>query len=155
MQPGDPDPSIQTALHDAAARALAAVGRAGAELSLLLVDDAEIRALNAQWRGKDSATDVLSFPSGGPEGLPVDVLGDVVISVDTARRQAAERGHSVEVELRVLLAHGLAHLLGHDHGDPAQAAAMAAVEAALLAPMFDGRAPEGLVALALSDDDPR
>jgi len=131
-------------------RALAAVGRGGAELSLVLVDDPTIHELNARWRDRDAPTDVLSFPSGGPIGLPVDVLGDVVISVDTARRQAAERGHPLDVELRVLLAHGLAHLLGHDHDEPAMAARMARTEAALLEAIFAGAPPAGLVAQALA-----
>lgn len=144
----DVEPLIEP-LYDDAARALLSVGRAGAEVSILLVDDAGIQALNRDWRGRDAATDVLSFPSGGPGDLPVDVLGDVVISVDTAARQAAERGHGLGDELRVLLAHGLAHLLGHDHHDPEEAAAMRDVEAALLTAIYRGPAPSGLVEHAL------
>ena len=71
-------------------------------------------------RSKDAPTDVLSFPSGGEEeGIaafgPICVLGDIIISVETARAQAEEVGHSLEDELRMLLAHGFAHLLGFDH----------------------------------------
>lgn len=72
-----------------------------------------MRALNRDFRGKDATTDVLSFPGGStPDG---EHLGDVVISVPRARQQAAEAGHPVARELRVLLLHGLLHCLGHDH----------------------------------------
>lgn len=81
-----------------------------AELSVLLVDDKRIAELNAQWRSVEGATDVLSFPQGDEV-----LLGDLVISVDTAQRQGEARGHSLEVELRILLLHGLLHLLGFDH----------------------------------------
>jgi rRNA maturation RNase YbeY len=80
------------------------------ELSLLICSDAVIRPLNATWRQVDAATDVLSFPQDDPV-----VIGDLVISVDTAQRQADERGHDLQTELRVLLVHGLLHLLGYDH----------------------------------------
>ncbi len=104
------------ALVSTARRLLDAVGEAGSALSLSLVGDAAIRALNHQYRGKDTATDVLSFPlddtrGGGREHL----LGDVVISVDTARRQAADYDAPLQRELYRLLIHGLLHLKGHDH----------------------------------------
>lgn len=87
------------------------------------ISDREMRRLNRQYRGKDKTTDVLSFPgdlvSAGeaePSPLPrLDHLGDVVISVPAARRQAEDAGHSVDRELRVLLLHGVLHCLGHDH----------------------------------------
>jgi rRNA maturation RNase YbeY len=90
------------------------------ELSIALCDDEYIRKLNNEWRSKDQPTDVLSFPSGGEEeGIaafgPICVLGDIVISLETAEAQAKEVGHAVKDELRVLLAHGFAHLLGFDH----------------------------------------
>jgi len=78
---------------------------------------------------------VLSFPQlmeGGPSGMPL-VLGDIVISHDTAARQANELGHTVEDELRVLLVHGLLHLLGHDHEQEDEARAMRAEEARAMA----------------------
>ncbi|MEQ1567221.1 MAG: rRNA maturation RNase YbeY [Myxococcota bacterium] len=105
-----------------ARRWLAAVGLPEAEWSIVLCDDAFIRPLNAEWRGKDSATDVLSFPQEEPVApgrfaTPPQVLGDVVVSLDTARRQATELGHSLEIEVRALLIHGLLHLIGHDHED--------------------------------------
>jgi probable rRNA maturation factor len=77
-------------------------------MTCLITDDAHVRALNCQFRGKDYATDVLSFPSA--EGG-----GEIAISLDTAARQAAEMGHGVEQELRILMLHGLLHLTGMDH----------------------------------------
>ena len=82
------------------------------ELSVVLSSDAYIRGLNCDWRGKDAATDVLSFPQGDGAG---GLLGDLVISIETAERQAAERRHSLQTEMRVLMVHGLLHLLGYDH----------------------------------------
>jgi probable rRNA maturation factor len=81
----------------------------GARFDCLVTGDAELRRLNAQFRGKDYATDVLSFP--GSEGH----LGDLAISAVRARAQAREFGHSTEDELRILMLHGVLHLLGMDH----------------------------------------
>jgi probable rRNA maturation factor len=77
--------------------------------------DRAMRRFNREFRGKDQTTDVLSFP-GGP-GAPGDAghLGDIVISVPAARRQAAAAGHDTEREIRILLLHGVLHCLGHDH----------------------------------------
>jgi probable rRNA maturation factor len=104
------------------------------ELSLSLVDDRAIRRLNRTWRDKDKATDVLSFPAGDlPKGTPGPrPLGDVVISLDTAKRQAKEYGRPLESEMARYLAHGLLHLLGHDHERPRDAKRMAALEEELL-----------------------
>jgi probable rRNA maturation factor len=85
-----------------------AVGLKG-EVSVLLTTDEGIRALNWRFRKKNKATDVLSFPAG------FGVAGDLAISVETAARQAAEQGHRLSVELRVLMLHGLLHLAGYDH----------------------------------------
>lgn len=85
----------------------------GASFTARLTTDREVRRLNRTYRGKDAPTDVLSFPGGsGPEG---EHLGDVVIAVPVARRQAEAAGHSPARELRVLLLHGALHCLGHDH----------------------------------------
>ncbi len=81
------------------------------ELSIALVDDAEIQLLNRDYRAKDQPTDVLAFPMDGSEGL----LGDVVISLETAIRQAREHGVTPACEVRTLLVHGFLHLLGYDH----------------------------------------
>lgn len=83
-----------------------------AELSISLVSDATIRELNSRWRGKDSATDVLSFEQDGAAG---EVLGDVVVSIETAQRAANEMKIDLRDELRLLLTHGVLHLLGFDH----------------------------------------
>lgn len=97
---------------------LADLGAADKELTLVLVDDAAIQALNRDHRGVDAPTDVLSYPLAEPddEGFPdVPHLGDIVISLDTAARQAEAQGHPFEVEVVTLAAHGLTHLLGFDH----------------------------------------
>lgn len=105
---------------------LRAIGQQGAELSVALVDDAEIQALNARWRDKPKATDVLSFSL--VEGDFADhrggLLGDVVISVETAAAQAAERHRGLDQEVTRLLIHGLLHLIGHDHESDDEARVM-------------------------------
>ena len=113
------------------------------EISVLLVDNETIRSLNRDYRNKDAATDVLSFPmeeamDGEPEpaviGGPTErLLGDLVISVEMAVAQAAEYEHSVERELAFLSVHGLLHLLGYDHESGVEAeAAMQAEEKRIL-----------------------
>jgi probable rRNA maturation factor len=79
-------------------------------VTVAIVPDTRVRLLNRQYRRKDTATDVLSFPSD-ERGY----LGDIVIASGVARRQAAAAGHSLQTELRVLALHGLLHLLGYDH----------------------------------------
>lgn len=95
------------------------------ELGLTLTTDAEIRRLNATYRGLDKATDVLAFaleegpPMALPEGMPRQ-LGDVIVSLETVERQAGEFGNSLESELAWVICHGTLHLLGFDHQDEAQ-----------------------------------
>lgn len=86
-------------------------------LGVRFVGDREIRRVNREYRSKDKATDVLSFPGETPaeNGEEETYLGDILISVPTARRQAKEAGHPVERELKVLLLHGILHCLGYDH----------------------------------------
>ncbi|MFP6664427.1 MAG: rRNA maturation RNase YbeY [Deltaproteobacteria bacterium] len=104
------------ALEAAASLWLEALGESGAELSIVLTDDAEIHVLNRDYRDRDRPTDVLSFAQREGEGAIDDaLLGDVILSVPTAERQARERGHTLAAELLELLAHGLLHLLGYDH----------------------------------------
>lgn len=126
--------------RDALRRALAALGgelgAADREMTVVLVDDETIAAMNAAHRGVAGPTDVLSYPLHEPEdvGMPtVSALGDVVISLDTAARQARERGHAPWREVVVLAAHGLVHLLGDDHADAAGWARFEAVQARALA----------------------
>jgi probable rRNA maturation factor len=83
------------------------------EVSVLLTTDTKIRRLNRQFRGKDKATDVLSFPA--PEVVAGEVAGDLAVSVPTALRQAREQGHTLAIEIKVLILHGLLHLAGFDH----------------------------------------
>ena len=109
-------PALGRRLQRGARRLLQAVGLPTAELSILLVSDDEMQRLNAHYRGKDRPTDVLSFAQAEGEGArPAGVLGDVVISVDTATRQARERGETLGRESERLLIHGILHLLGYDH----------------------------------------
>jgi len=98
--------------------AVAVSSLAAGEVCILLVRDDEMQAINLENRGKDATTDVLAFPQYQPnETFPQDfcVLGDIVISIDKARAQAAEYGHSFERELTFLTIHAALHLLGHDH----------------------------------------
>ena len=92
-------------------RARLAVGLAGS-VEVLLTSDSEIKRLNKAFRGKNKATDVLSFPA--PAELP-DLCGDLAVSLDTAARQANEHGHTLSLEIKILLLHGLLHLAGEDH----------------------------------------
>lgn len=98
------------------------------ELSITLTDDDEIHILNRDYRGKDRPTDVLAFAlrEGEMASFAGDMLGDVIVSIDTARRQAREAGRPVLEEVTMLLAHGLLHLLGWDHDTKAKDRAMRA-----------------------------
>jgi probable rRNA maturation factor len=107
------------------------------ELGILVTGDEEIRSLNRDYAGEDKATDVLSFSLRegeefvDPEGT--DRLGEVIISYDTALRQAAEAGRTVDDETAHLLVHGVLHLLGYDHAEPDQESVMREREAVVLA----------------------
>ncbi len=105
----------------------------GCELSVALADDEEIQALNRDYREKDRPTDVLSFPMD-PSESPEALLGDVVISLDTAVRQASDGKVEPSVEVRMLLVHGFLHLIGYDHErSPAEAKKMFRKQRALIA----------------------
>jgi GTP-binding protein Era len=119
-----------------------------AEVSLRLVDDAEIRRLNKAFRGVDRATDVLSFPLGdsAPERDPQTgnaLLGDIAVSLERARDQAREYGHSYQRELAFLFVHGLLHLFGYDHETDADARAMEEMQERVLAELGMQRQPGG------------
>ena len=131
-------------------RLLAEIGERGSSVSLTFVRDAEMRALNRQHRGKDAPTDVLSFPLYPPEAFerngttrpqswrilrqaqdditPERMLGDIVVSVDAARRQAVEYDAPLAREVQRLLIHAVLHLAGHDHLDAGERAVMEAEE---------------------------
>jgi probable rRNA maturation factor len=112
--------------------ALEALGVWDHEVSLTLVDDRTIRALNARYRGVRRRTDVLAFPLDGP----APVLGEAIISVETARRQARALGHSLREELDLLCCHACLHLVGYDDRDRLEARLMHAREMDLLGRLY-------------------
>src|SRR5256885_8044797 len=126
-------PRVEVAVRVRGGAYAASVLRAAAgrwvreDVSIALVSDRESRSLNRRWRGKDRPTDVLSFPLDEP-----GALGDVVISIDTARRQAREGGWPLSAGLRRLLAHGILHRRGYDNERPPEGGRMAAAESSLL-----------------------
>lgn len=111
---------------DAGAAQKGAVG----EVAVLLTDNAEIQALNRDWRGKDKPTDVLSFPA---DPMDKPFLGDIAVAIGVTQDDAKTRDLSLDQHLSHLLIHGLLHLLGHDHKDDTEAAEMEALEIAALA----------------------
>ncbi len=125
-----------------ARRALEAEGVAeNVEMGLVIATDKRVQELNRTYRGKDSTTDVLSFPfsedAGGECPFPavpdgIRHLGEIILSYPQARRQAAERGHSVKREAAILIIHGVLHLLGYDHIKDDEAEVMEAREAEIL-----------------------
>ncbi len=141
-------PHLEAIASDAEAL-MRALGVARAELSLSFVTDRAIRRLNRDFRGKDRATDVLSFPQFGPESVLVEAgrgaiapvpLGDIVISIETAARQARELNVETGARLRTLLIHGMLHLLGYDHeGSEADARRMFALEHEMATRLAGGR----------------
>ncbi|THG79435.1 rRNA maturation RNase YbeY [Pseudomonas sp. A-1] len=107
---------------------------APSELTIRIVDEAEGRELNRTWRGKDYATNVLSFPAEVPEGiLDIPLLGDLVICAQVVAREAAEQGKAADAHWAHLTIHGCLHLLGYDHIDDDEAEEMEALERQLLA----------------------
>ena len=138
------------AVHAAAALARVAPELANPRLqaSVLFADDAEVHALNAEWRGKDKPTNVLSWPSDelasavdggqplrprpGPEGMPQE-LGDIAIAWETCEREAADQGKEMRDHVRHLLVHGTLHLLGYDHLRDGDAQLMESTETRILA----------------------
>jgi probable rRNA maturation factor len=119
-------------LVEAAARAAlaAAPGGHGGEMVVLLTNDTEVRELNARFRGKDAATNVLSFPA--PASAPGS-LGDIALALGVCVREAKEQGKRLDHHLQHLVAHGVLHLLGYDHQTDAEAEAMEAMEQAIMA----------------------
>ncbi|MBC8449174.1 MAG: rRNA maturation RNase YbeY [Chloroflexi bacterium] len=118
------------ALRAAAVAALVSAGQYSGEMTLVVTSDAQVQELNARYRGVDAVTDVLAFPARSSEERFVEgpeaasYLGDVVIASPRAAAQAAAAGHSLADELRLLVVHGVLHLLGHDHATSAAEAAM-------------------------------
>jgi probable rRNA maturation factor len=118
--------SLQAALDDGDEQF-----REGAEVSFLFCDDARIRELNRQFRGKDQPTNVLSFP--GPEPLEsTQFLGDIAMAYETIAREAEEQGKTLEHHSRHMIVHGFLHLLGYDHEDLSEAEEMETKEIRIL-----------------------
>jgi probable rRNA maturation factor len=110
--------------------------RKGAEVSVQLVDDAQIRALNAQWRGFDKPTNVLSFPAAPVEKLATSpLLGDIVLAFETIRREADDMRIGLSDHFVHLVVHGFLHLVGFDHQESAEAERMEQLETQILAGM--------------------
>lgn len=109
-----------------------------AELSIMLVGEVAMAALHERFMDEPGSTDVLSFPmdelrAGTPDELSAEgILGDIVICPEVAIRQAKIAGHTTEVEMRLLLTHGILHLLGHDHAEPDEHKVMFGLQAELL-----------------------
>ncbi len=122
----------KTLVRQAIVAAARAVPERTGELAVVLTDDAAIRALNRTWRGKDEATNVLSFPAQSPPGTPA-LLGDIVIAYETTAREAQAEGKPFRHHLAHLAVHGYLHLAGHDHEADAEAEAMESLEIAVLA----------------------
>ena len=108
--------------------------QAGAELAISLADDARVRDANCRWRGKDKATNVLSFPGAPPAGIARSpFLGDVIIARETVIAEAREAGRPFDDHFTHLVVHGVLHLLGHDHVTATEAERMEKLETAILA----------------------
>jgi probable rRNA maturation factor len=124
-------------------RALAAVGRPAGSVEVAVVDDAEIRALNAVHRGIRRRTDVLAFPLEAPDAGPL--VGQLVISADAAERQARRLRVPLGLELDLLATHGTLHLVGYDDRDPVEADLMHRREREILGPTTPERLWHGLI----------
>ena len=130
----DLEPELADRLRAAAATSLRREGiRPPVALTVLLTGDERLRQLNEIHRGYDAPTDVLSFPAGESFPETESYLGDIAISVPTARRQAARGKHTLGGELVLLLVHGILHLLGYDHVEPADRDSMWAAQRRILA----------------------
>jgi probable rRNA maturation factor len=119
--------NLRAVVRRAAAATLKSESRAGADVAILLADDRRLRALNAAFRGKDTATNVLSFPGTGGG------LGDIALGLGVCLREAAEQGKPFAAHVQHLTAHGVLHLLGYDHETDAEAEVMEAKERQILA----------------------
>lgn len=145
----DRHPEIEAVANRALAQAARDCGTPlldGAEISLLLVDDARMREINKEWREKDKPTNVLSFPSVPKEKVgTAPFLGDIVLACETLEREAAEEGKTFDDHAAHLVVHGFLHLIGHDHIDDGDAEVMEALETRILAALgiADPYADEG------------
>jgi probable rRNA maturation factor len=113
--------------------ALSTRGEERGEIAVRIVDEEEMRALNARYRHKDYPTNVLAFPAELPRGVELPLLGDIVVCAPVVEREAVEQGKQSRAHWAHMLVHGTLHLLGHDHQRPRAAAAMEALETRVLA----------------------
>ena len=129
--PEDLDPLAERAVLEALKQSKARV-KGAAELSILLTNDEEQHALNREWRGKDSSTNVLSFPQIEPFGPVIGIIGDITLARETLEREAAEQGVSFTDHFTHLVVHGFLHILGYDHLTDAEALQMESLETQIL-----------------------
>jgi probable rRNA maturation factor len=134
---------VNEAVGACVAAARVSLGR-NAELSVVFTDDAHIRALNRSYRGKDRATNVLSFPAARFAGSRGVMLGDVVLAAETVAAEAKASGLALEAHLTHLIVHGFLHLLGYDHDQDKDAATMERLETVILSSLgiadpYEGR----------------
>jgi len=104
-----------------------------AQLTIRITDEAEIRELNATYRGKDKPTNVLSFPFEAPPGVDIPLLGDIIICAAVVEHEASEQGKALEAHWAHMVIHGTLHLLGYDHIEEGEAEEMEGLEIRLLA----------------------
>lgn len=131
---GDPEPLVREAVFAVAADQGFAADL-DTEVSVTLTDDAEVREVNKEWRGKDKPTNVLSFPMAElePGDAPGPLLGDLVLAAETCAREAAEENKTTADHVRHLIVHGMLHLLGFDHETDEDAEEMESTEIRILA----------------------
>jgi probable rRNA maturation factor len=116
----------------AAARRIGLPGDVVSEIGLTLADDAMVQAANAEWRGKDRPTNILSFPMAAPGAPPGPLLGDLLLAYETVAREATLEDKPFDAHFRHLLVHGFLHLVGYDHVDETEAEAMERLEVEIL-----------------------
>ena len=139
----DDDNALQELVENAGSVALQKLGKEASDVSIVLTNDTEITRLNTDYRGFEKPTDVLSFPADMQEpdaGRPY--LGDVIISVEYAQRQADSSGHSLHQEVELLVVHGLLHLSGYDHYEGDEKEEMWSLQASILDTLNNPLRPE-------------
>ena len=124
--------TLKNFMEKAAKTTLEKLGNADCELTIAIAGDKQIRELNKKFRQYDEPTDVLSFPSGTSVNSQSGYLGDIVISQPRAKAQAKAAGHSISDEMQLLVVHGILHLLGYNHDEPAEKAKMWAFQDSIL-----------------------
>ena len=124
-------PAVRS-IRDWVRAALATRGTPEGEVAVRIVDETEMRALNARYRHKDYPTNVLAFPAELPKGVDLPLLGDIVVCASVVAREAGEQHKKLRAHWAHMLVHGTLHLLGHDHQRPRAAASMESLEIRVL-----------------------